>query len=65
MNVSYDELLAQATQHQQALRREAEVARLVRQRTLESGRTLRVVLPPVPWPRAARQPSKLDGGLAA
>jgi hypothetical protein len=65
MNVMYDELLARATQHQQALRREAEVARLTRPRTLESGRTLRVVLPAIPWPRAARQPSNLRGDLAA
>ena len=64
MFLMYDDLLAHAEERQRAFRREAEVARMLR-RTLESGRTLRVVLPPVPWPRATRRPGGVDGGLAA
>jgi nucleotide-binding universal stress UspA family protein len=64
MYLMYDELLAHAEERQRALRREAEVARMLR-RAFESGRTLRVVLPPIPWPRANRQLGDVDGGLAA
>jgi hypothetical protein len=65
MDLMYDALLAQATQHQAALRREAEVARLINARKLESGRTVRIVLPPIPWPRAIRQPAEVNEGVAA
>lgn len=65
MNLTYDALFAQAKQHQAGLRREAEVARMLRTRKLESGRTVRIVLPPIPWPRALRQPAASRGEVAA
>jgi hypothetical protein len=64
MFLVYDELLAHAKERQTSIRREAEVARMLR-RTLESGRIVRVVLPPNSWPRTIREPGDVDGGLAA
>ena len=67
MTGTYDELAAHADQHRADLLREAELRRIARrtrksggERTLASGRTLRIVLPAVRvWPRrpAADEPT--------
>ena len=51
MTNTFDEIAARAEERQRDLRREAEVGRLTSRRTLESGRTLRIVLPSLSWPR--------------